>query len=107
MIITVNANLAVHGAPPAPRDHLRIFGAQATLELEGSRLSATGLVRREEEFDADTVYQEAYDATIAHFLDGLDGRVKMETVPDDNMKTLALVEEIYRRSRFDAQRKPR
>ncbi|MBB3593372.1 putative dehydrogenase [Rhizobium sp. BK529] len=107
VIITVNANLAVHGAPPAPRDHLRIFGAQATLELEGSRLSATGLVRREEEFDADTVYQEAYDATIAHFLDGLDGRVKMETVPDDNMKTLALVEEIYRRSRFDAQRKPR
>lgn len=107
VIVTVNANLAVHGAPPAPRDHLRIFGTQATLELDGNRLSAKGHVPRLEEFDADAVYQGAYDATIAHFLDGLEGRVAMETVPDDNMKTLALVEDIYRLGRFDAQRKPR
>ncbi len=107
VIVTVNASLAVHGAPPAPRDHLRIFGTEATLELYGSRLSAKGRAEREEEFDADAVYQGAYDATIAHFLDGLDGRAAMETVPDDNMKTLALVEDIYRLSRFDARRKPR
>lgn len=107
VIVTINANLAVHGAPPAPRDHLRVFGTQATLELLGSRLSAKGNVQREEEFDADAVYQGAYDATIAHFLDGLDGRVMMETVPEDNLKTLALVEDIYRLSRFDARRKPR
>ncbi|GAA3079853.1 Gfo/Idh/MocA family oxidoreductase [Rhizobium viscosum] len=107
VIVTVNANLAVHGAPPAPRDHLRIFGTQAALELYGNRLSATGHAGRGEEFDADAVYQGAYDATIAHFLDGLDGRAVMETVPDDNLKTLALVEDIYRLSRFDAQRKPR
>ncbi len=106
-IVTVNANLAVHGAPPAPRDHLRIFGTQATLELYGSRLSARGRAEREEEFDADAVYQGAYDATIAHFLDGLDGRVVMETMPADNIKTLALVEDIYRLSRFDARHKPR
>ncbi|QWW71711.1 Gfo/Idh/MocA family protein [Rhizobium sp. WYJ-E13] len=107
VIVTVNANLAVHGAPPAPRDHLRIFGTQATLELNGNRLSAKGNVARVEEFDADAVYQGAYDATIAHFLDGLDGRAAMETVPDDNLKTLALVEEIYRLSRFDPECKPR
>jgi len=107
VIVTVNANLAVHGAPPAPRDHLRIFGTQATLELNGNRLSAKGNVLRVEEFDADTVYQGAYDATIAHFLDGLDGRAAMETAPDDNLKTLALVEEIYRLSRFDPEYKPR
>ncbi|MBB3456523.1 putative dehydrogenase [Rhizobium sp. BK313] len=107
VIVTVNANLAVHGAPPAPRDHLRIFGTHATLELDGSRLSAKGHVQRVEEFEADAVYQGAYDATIAHFLDGLDGRVAMETVPDDNLKTLALVEDIYRLSRFDPECKPR
>ncbi len=107
VIVTVNANLAVHGAPPAPRDHLRIFGTQATLELDGISLSAKGQIQRLEEFDADAVYQGAYDATIAHFLDGLEGRAAMETVPDDNMKTLALVEDIYRLSRFDARRKPR
>lgn len=107
VIITVDANLAVHGAPPAPRDHLRIFGTQATLELDGISLSAKGQIQRLEEFDADAVYQGAYDATIAHFLDGLEGRAAMETVTDDNMKTLALVEDIYRLSRFDARRKPR
>ena len=107
VIVTVNANLAVHGAPPAPRDHLRIFGTQATLELDGISLSAKGQIQRLEEFDADAVYQGAYDATIAHFLDGLEGRAAMETVPDDNMKTLALVEDIYRLSRFDARGKPR
>lgn len=107
VIVTVNANLAVHGAPPAPRDHLRIFGTQATLELDGVRLSANGQIQRLEEYDADAVYQGAYDATIAHFLDGLEGRAPMETVPADNMKTLALVEDIYRLSRFDARCKPR
>jgi predicted dehydrogenase len=107
VIVTVNANLAVYGAPPVPRDHLRIFGTQAMLELYGSRLSATGHAEREEEFDADAVYQGAYDATIAHFLDGLEGRAVMETVPDDNLKTLALVENIYRLSQFDAEDKPR
>jgi predicted dehydrogenase len=107
VIVTVNANLAVHGAPPEPRDHLRIFGTQATLELDGVRLSANGQIQRLEEYDADAVYQGAYDATIAHFLDGLEGRAPMETVPADNMKTLALVEDIYRLSRFDARCKPR
>jgi predicted dehydrogenase len=107
VIITVHANLAAHGAPPAPRDHLRIFGTRATLELDGSRLAANGEVRRSEEFDADAVYQGAYDATIAHFLDGLEGRTAMETVPADNLKTLALVEDIYRLSRFDPECKPR
>ncbi|WP_064710190.1 Gfo/Idh/MocA family protein [Rhizobium bangladeshense] len=107
VIVTVNANLAVYGAPPAPRDHLRIFGTQATLELDGIFLSAKGQTQRLEEFDADAVYQGAYDETISHFLDGLEGHAAMETVPDDNMKTLALVEDIYRLSRFDARDKPR
>ncbi|MGO8658799.1 gfo/Idh/MocA family oxidoreductase, partial [Rhizobium ruizarguesonis] len=50
--------------------------------------------------------QGAYNATIAHFLDSLDGKVAMETSPDDNIKTLALVEDIYRLSRFDPERNP-
>lgn len=104
VLVTINANLAVHGQPPAPRDHLRIFGARGTLELDGNVLSARGAAERQETFDPEAVYQGAYDATIGHFLDSLDGTVAMETSPADNMKTLALVEEIYRLSRFDPQR---
>jgi predicted dehydrogenase len=106
VLVTINANLAVHGAPPAPRDHLRIFGTRGTLELDGNLLSAKGAAQRQESFDPDAAYQGAYDATIAHFLDSLDGKVAMETSPGDNMKTLALVEDIYRLSRFDPQRNP-
>jgi predicted dehydrogenase len=107
VVVNVTANLAVHGEPPAPRDHLRIFGTRGTLELDGSLLTARGMVEREERFDPDLTYQGAYDATIAHFLDGLDGRVAMETAPADNLKTLAVVEEIYRLGGFDAKRDPR
>ncbi|NKL76216.1 Gfo/Idh/MocA family oxidoreductase [Rhizobium leguminosarum] len=106
VLVTINASLAVHGAPPAPRDHLRIFGTRGTLELNGNLLSAEGAQQRRESFDPDETYQGAYDATIAHFLDSLDGRVAMETSPDDNIKTLALVEDIYRLSRFDPERNP-
>ncbi|OAV54896.1 inositol 2-dehydrogenase [Rhizobium sp. WYCCWR10014] len=106
VLVTINANLAVHGAPPAPRDHLRIFGACGTLELNGNLLTAEGAQQRQESFDPDEAYQGAYDATIAHFLDALDGKVAMETSPDDNIKTLALVEDIYRLSQFDPERNP-
>ncbi|MBN9985805.1 Gfo/Idh/MocA family oxidoreductase [Rhizobium laguerreae] len=106
ILVTINANLAVHGAPPSPRDHLRIFGARGTLELDGNLLSAEGAQQRRESFDPDETYQGAYDATIAHFLDSLDGKVAMETSPGDNIKTLALVEDIYRLSRFDPERNP-
>ncbi|MGO6902323.1 gfo/Idh/MocA family oxidoreductase, partial [Rhizobium ruizarguesonis] len=106
VLVIVNANLAVHGAPPAPRDHLRIFGTRGTLELSGNLLSAEGAQQCRESFDSDEIYQGAYNATIAHFLDSLDGKAAMETSPDDNIKTLALVEDIYRLSRFDPERNP-
>jgi predicted dehydrogenase len=106
VLVTINANLAAHGALPTPRDHLRIFGTRGTLELNGNLLSAEGGRQCRESFDPDETYQGAYDATIAHFLDSLDGKVAMETSPDDNIKTLALVEDIYRLSRFDPERNP-
>lgn len=101
VLVTIAANLAVHGAPPAPSDHLRIFGADATLELDRNVLSARGTVERSTRFDPDATYQGAYDATILHFLDSLDGKVAMETSPEDNLKTLALVENIYRLAGLD------
>ncbi|NEJ04437.1 gfo/Idh/MocA family oxidoreductase [Rhizobium leguminosarum] len=106
VLVTINANLAAHGALPTPRDHLRIFGTRGTLELNGNLLSAEGGRQCRESFDPDETYQGAYDATIAHFLDSLDGKVAMETSPGDNIKTLALVEDIYRLSRFDPERNP-
>jgi predicted dehydrogenase len=104
--VTVTASLAVHGAPPNPRDHLRIFGAEGTVELLGSILSIKGKTTRRQEFDPDATYQASYDAAIAHFLDCLDGNVEFETAPRDNLKTLELVEEVYRLAAFDPAAEP-
>jgi predicted dehydrogenase len=107
LLIHVTGNLAVHGAPPAPRDHLRIFGTRGTIELDGNSLTASGENPNTEQFDADAVYQGSYDAAIAHFLDCLDAKKPFETAPADNMETLRLVEAIYALAQFDPAQEPR
>jgi len=93
--LVVTGNLATHGAPPLPSERLRIFGKAGTLELDGNVITATGAATRRETFDAGRNYQESYNQVIVRFLDGLDGAVPFETSPDDNLKTLELVEAIY------------
>lgn len=105
VLIHVTGNLAVHGASPAPRDHLRIFGTDGTIELDGNHLTATG--QANQDFDADAVYQGSYDAAIAHFLDCLDAKKPFETSPQDNLETLRLVEAIYTLAQFDPAQEPR
>ncbi|GLQ10427.1 NADH-dependent dehydrogenase [Devosia yakushimensis] len=107
LLIHVTGNLAVHGAPPAPRDHLRMFGTSGTIELDGTQLTALGEHPHTEQFDADAVYQGSYDAAIAHFLDCLNAKKPFETAPADNMETLRLVEAIYALAQFDPAQEPR
>lgn len=93
--VSIVASLAVHGAPPLPKDRLRIFGSEGTIELDGARLTAVGRLGANETFDPDETYQGAYDRTIAHFVEQLASDGQFETNPLDNLKTLALVEDIY------------
>jgi predicted dehydrogenase len=94
--VLLAGNLAAHGEQPQARDQLRIYGAKATVTLDGYRLSIAGEVNRTEEFDPAVTYQGAYDGAIAHFLDGLEGGQPFETAPADNLRTLALVDAAYR-----------
>ena len=73
----------------------------AAFEAEG------GMKVLSEQFDADATYQGSYAAAIAHFVDALDRGKPFETSPADNLETLRLVEEIYRRAAFDPDAKPR
>jgi predicted dehydrogenase len=93
--IHVVASLAVHGEPPLPSDRLRILGSDGTIVLDGGRLRTYGRVESIEDFDPATTYQGAYDNAIAHFVDCLGGQRTFETAPGDNLRTLAIVEEIY------------
>lgn len=106
-LIQVTGNLAVHGMPPAPRDQLRIFGTTGSIYLDGNQLTAIGSEPRKEQFDSDAGYQGSYTGAITHFLDCLDAGTPFETSPDDNLRTLRLVEDVYRLAAFDPAAKPR
>ena len=107
VLVQVTGNLATPGAPPTPRDQLRIIGSVGTLQLDGDRLTALGRTEHVEQFDADRTYQGSYDAAIAHFVDCLDSGLPFETSPQDNLETLRLVEDVYRLAGFDPAIKPR
>jgi predicted dehydrogenase len=101
--VLVTANLAVHGTSPLPSDQLRILGSGGTLTVDGYRLVSSGLHDLAEDFDPDLAYQGAYDRTIEHFVDALQRGLPFETAPEDNLKTLELVEAIYERGLFRSQ----
>ena len=96
--VLLQANLAVHGAPPALIDQLRIIGEDGTITLDGPDLNLAGARAEHRSYDLAACYQASYDSTIAHFLDCLDSGAPFETAPDDNLQTLRLVEAVYRHS---------
>lgn len=93
--ISLYGSLATQGEPPVPYDRLRIYGSLATIDVEGYNLTAKGARLREASFDAAEGYQKGFDDAIGHFLDCLETGAPFETRPDDNLKTLKLVEAIY------------
>ena len=93
--VLLQANLAVHGAPTTLTDRLRIVGDEGTVTLDGAQLDLVGSLAEHRTYDLAACYQSSYDSTISHFLDCLDSGAPFETAPEDNLKTLALVEAIY------------
>ncbi len=98
--LTVSGNLAVHGAPPAPVDRLRVIGSKGTILLQDADLRLIGPEPRHEAFDARASYQAAYGAAIRHFVEQMRSGALFETSPGDNLETLRLVEAAYRLDGF-------
>jgi predicted dehydrogenase len=90
------ANLCTHGEAPLKSDTLVIVGEQGCIRLDGDTLRCDGARPVEQRFDLASAYLDAYAATIAHFVDALASGSEFETAPADNLKTLQLVEDIYR-----------
>ena len=89
------ANLGVHGAPPALSDHLTLIGKRGTIRLQGDTLTCDGERPDIRRYDMPQCYADSYAATIAHFVDALASGADFETSPQDNLRTLRLVEDIY------------
>jgi predicted dehydrogenase len=94
--IEVIGTLAAPGYPPRPPDRLEMVGSKASVTFENSELRLLGDHPRSERYDRDHGYQASFDGVIAHFVGGLETGAPFETGPDDNLKTLRLVEDAYR-----------
>ena len=97
--VQIVGNLAVHGAPPLPTDRMTLYGTTATVTVDGAALAVRGPKGNEDlHFGDGANYQGGYDGAIRHFVDCLEMGAPFETRPEDNLKTLALVEAIYEKA---------
>jgi predicted dehydrogenase len=92
------ANLAAPGFPPTQADEMLTIGTKGSIRLRGSRLERLGAAPETRDYDLAECYQGAYDATIAHFVDAVRTGAPFATTPEDNLRTLRLVEDAYRLS---------
>lgn len=93
--VALDGDLCVQGAPARSRESLELFGTRATIVFTDQTLECRGAEPAVVAFDLEDGYQRSFDACIGHFVDALRNDTSFETGPDDNLKTLELVEAAY------------
>ncbi|MEO7498064.1 MAG: Gfo/Idh/MocA family oxidoreductase [Casimicrobiaceae bacterium] len=93
--IVVDADLCVPGAPTRAAERLDLVGSASSIRFADGALERLGSDPCRIAFDAAAGYQQSFDDCIAHFVDCVAHAKRFETAPDDNLKTLALVEAAY------------
>jgi predicted dehydrogenase len=102
--VTIFASFAAHFYPAVQVDRLDILGDTGSIRLDGPLLTCAGANPAELRYDLAAEYQGSYNRTIAHFVQSLRDDTPFETAPEDNLETLALVEDCYRLSGWEAAR---
>ena len=95
---TVSGNFCAGGFPPLPDDRLALIGEKASILFENNKLYLRGATEETAAFDFAQAYQQSYDNAIAHFVQALENGTPFETDAADNLQTLRLVEDAYRRA---------
>ncbi|MEO8303119.1 MAG: Gfo/Idh/MocA family oxidoreductase [Betaproteobacteria bacterium] len=94
--VEVSGTMAAPGYPARPPDRMEIVGTRASAVFDDWKLQLLGGAPKSQGFDRDAGYQASFDGVIAHFIDCIETGAPFETGPDDNLKTLRLVEDAYR-----------
>ena len=102
--VSIIGDFMAHGRPPQQMDRLEIYGTDGAILLRGDRLRLVGPSEQSLALDLAADYQASYRGAIAHFLDRLADGAPFETGPDDNLKTLAIVEQAYRIAEWNSGR---
>jgi D-apiose dehydrogenase len=97
--VTLIGDFMAHGQPPTLRDRFHVLGTTGAILLDGDRLSLSrdGHVEEDVAIDLAADYAASYLGALTHFLDRLDDGGAFETSPEDNLETLRIVEQAYRR----------
>jgi D-apiose dehydrogenase len=108
-LATVEGNLAAVGVGPGAEETLSLDGDDGSVRFDGRRLTLVSRHSSEAlSFEADAVYQSAFDGAIGHFAECLRNDAPFETDIGDNLETLKLVDDSYaaeRKSRDPEQRR--
>ena len=95
----LDGNCAVPAAYPTVSDRLEIVGSRGVALFEGSRATLVGPREASRSYDLVAGYADSYAAVIEHFVESLATRAPFETELDDNLHTLALVEDAYAKAK--------
>ncbi|MEQ3553818.1 Gfo/Idh/MocA family oxidoreductase [Pseudonocardia nematodicida] len=79
-------------------DHLVLTGTRSSVTLDRSVLTITGAHGKTVEYDEATARQDSFDHSVRHFVDRVRDGGEFDTSMADQLATLALVEDVYRRA---------
>ncbi|QPM92405.1 Gfo/Idh/MocA family protein [Pseudooceanicola algae] len=95
-LIVIDADIAAPGHPPLPADRLELLGEGDTLIYDRDRITLLSQPDAVSLHDLKANYQACFTNAVSDFVDGLRSDRPFQTDRLDNLRTLQLMESIYR-----------
>ena len=95
-VVVIDANISALGYPPLPTDRLEILGEADTLVLDRQTLRLLSRPDPVTVHDLQANYQACFTGAVTAFVEGLRTGAPFPTDRLDNLKTLRLMESVYR-----------
>lgn len=95
-LVVIDADIAAPGHPPLPTDRLELLGEKDTLIYDRDRITLLSAPEAVSLHDLTANYQACFTGAVTDFTEGLRSGRPFQTDRLDNLKTLRLMEDIYR-----------
>ncbi|MFN3526032.1 MAG: Gfo/Idh/MocA family protein [Paracoccus sp. (in: a-proteobacteria)] len=95
-LVQIDANISAPGHPPLPTDRLELLGEADTLIYDRDRITLLSQPEAVSIHDLTANYQACFTGAISDFVHGLRSGQPFQTDRLDNLRTLRLMEQIYR-----------
>jgi len=93
--VQLSGCLCVPDAPEGIDDHLEVVGRRGVIRIGGTSASLSGARRLSARWDFGDLYAASFEGALRHFATALKEDRPFETEATDNLRVLAIVEEIY------------